>query len=79
MGEDEDGPDGQAFGGFAGGDAEEADFGGGVEAQAEEQADGIHLPTVVYEFEEAAKKAAKKTAPPKDEVDVFYPQSGRLV
>ncbi len=39
-GEDEDGAERKSAGGFGGGDAEQADFGCGVEAEAEEDAEG---------------------------------------
>ena len=60
-GEDEDGPDRQALRRLRGGNSEQADLGGGVEAQAEEESERIHLPAAVDGADEGAYEAADPT------------------
>ena len=55
--------------GFDGGDAEKPNFGRGVESQAEEQADRIHLPTAVDQLEKRPEKASDEAAPIEHLVD----------
>lgn len=52
-GEDQDQPDGRAARGLDGGDAEERDLAGRVEAQAEEDAERVHFPGAVNHLEHA--------------------------
>ena len=51
--------------------AKQADFGRGVEAEAEQDAERIHLPAAVDEPKEAAEQASEQSAIGEHEVEVF--------
>ena len=70
-GEDEDREEREAFGGFGGGEAEQADFGGGVEAEAEEQAERIHVPAAADHAEDGAEESSEEAATAEEDVEVF--------
>ena len=62
---------GKAAGGFSGGNAEEADFGGGVEAEAEEHAERIHVPAAADHGEHGPEDAGEKSAIGEEQVEVL--------
>ena len=70
-GEDEDGAERKSARGFGGGDAEEADFGCRVEAEAEEDAERIHVPTAADDGEHGPEEAGEESAIGEEEVEVF--------
>ncbi len=70
-GKTSDRPEREAAGGFGGGDAEEADFGGGVEAESEEDAERIHVPAAADHGKDGAEDAGEEAAIGEEEVEVF--------
>src|ERR1700733_4964204 len=69
--EDEDGAEGKSARGFGGGDAEQADFGCGVKAEAEEDSERIHVPTAADEREHWPEEAGEESAIGEEQVEVF--------
>lgn len=61
-GEDEDEPDAGALDGLDAGDAEDGDLRGRVEAEAEDETEGVHLPRAVDGPEELPEDAGEDTA-----------------
>ncbi len=51
--------------------AEQANLGRGVEAEAEQQADEVHVPAAGHQPEQAAEQAAEEAAPGEQQVEVF--------
>ena len=70
-GEDKDGAEGKSARGFGGGDADEADFGGGVKAKAEENSERIHVPTAADEREHGPEEAGEKSAIGEEKIEVL--------
>src|SRR4029079_1874340 len=58
--ENQDGRKRQAMRGLPGGNAEKADFGRGVEAQSEQEAEQISVPTAPDQREQRAKEARER-------------------
>jgi hypothetical protein len=70
--EDEDRPERKAFGCLGSRDAEDADLGGGVEAEAEEHAQGIHVPAARDHLEHGAEEAGEQATVAEEQIEVFF-------
>ena len=57
--------------------AEQAHFGGGVEAEAEQDAKRIHLPAALDQTEKAAEQASEQAAIGEHQVEVFLDEPAR--
>jgi hypothetical protein len=66
-----DGPDRHAFGGRCRGNAEQRNFGRGVEAEPEQKAERIHVPTLADQPEQRAKQSGKQASAVEKEIEIL--------
>ena len=70
--ENHDRAEGHAAGSLAGGDGEQADFGRGIEAEAEQKADREHLPASRHHAEQRPEDAGKEAAAGEEKIQFLF-------